>query len=157
LSYLPPFFAIIRRLSEEKVQFVIVGGVAAIIYGVPRVTFDLDLVIEFSKTNVKKFCKILQEFKLKPVVPINPLELADPRKRTEWMRKKNAKVINFKDVKGNYALDVLLIYDYKKLKKTEIEIEEVRFKIVTKETLIKLKKDAGRDIDIRDVRNLREL
>jgi hypothetical protein len=50
LSYLPPFFSIIRRLSEEKVQFVVVGGVAAIIYGVPRVTFDLDVVIDFSKT-----------------------------------------------------------------------------------------------------------
>jgi len=52
---------------------------------------------------------------------------------------------------------VLLIYDYKKLEKTEIEIEEVKFKVVAKETLIKLKKDAGRDIDIRDIRNLREL
>jgi hypothetical protein len=157
LSYLPPFFSIIRRLTEEKVQYVIVGGVAAIIYGVPRVTFDLDVVIDFSKTNVIKFCKILQEFKLAPVVPINPLDFANPRKRSEWIRKKNAKVINFKDAKGNYALDVLLIYDYKKLEKTEIEIEEVKFKVVAKETLIKLKKDAGRDIDIRDIRNLREL
>jgi len=157
LNYLPPFFAIIRRLSEEKVQYVIVGGVAAIIYGVPRVTFDLDLVIEFSKTNVKKFCKILQEFKLIPTVPINPFDFANPKKRNEWIKKKNAKVINFKDAEENYALDVLLIYDYKKLKKIEIEIEEVKFKVVTKETLIKLKKDAGRDVDIRDIMNLREL
>ncbi|MGB9721576.1 MAG: hypothetical protein ACPL28_08875 [bacterium] len=73
MNYLPPFFAIIRRLSEE-------------------------------------------------IVPINPLDLANARKRREWIRKKNAKVINFKDTKGNYALDVLLIYDYKSIEWLKAEI-----------------------------------
>lgn len=109
MGYLPPFFAIIRRLSEEKVKFAVVGGVAAVIHGVPRVTFDLNVVINFSKVNVRRFNKVLKEFNLTPMVPINPLELANPRKRTEWIKKKNAKVINFKDPKGIYALDVLLI------------------------------------------------
>lgn len=72
-------------------------------------------------------------------------------------KEKNAKVIDFKDANGNYALDVLLIYDYKKLKKIEIEIEEIKSKVVDKETLIKLKKNAGRDVEIRDIKTLKEL
>ncbi|MEO0124041.1 MAG: DUF6036 family nucleotidyltransferase [candidate division WOR-3 bacterium] len=157
MSYLPPFFTIIRRLTEENVKFVVVGGVAAIIHGVPRATFDLDVVIEFSKINVKRFNKILDEFNLRPTVPINPLELANPRKRTEWIKKKNAKVINFKDPKGNYALDVLLIYNYSRIRKIEIEIEEIKFYVVDKNTLVKMKREANRDVDIRDIKNLETL
>ncbi len=157
MSLLPPFFAIIRRLSEEKVKYIVIGGVAAIIHGVPRATFDLDIVIDFSRQNVKKFNKILDEFNLLPLVPILPIDLADEKKRREWVRRKNAKVINFRDPKNIYSVDVVLIYDYKKLKKTEIVVEEVRFNVIDKDTLIELKRKAGRDIDIRDIRNLKEL
>lgn len=157
MGYLPPFFAIIRRLSEEKVKFAVVGGVAAVIHGVPRATFDLDVVINFSKVNVKRFNKVLKEFNLTPMVPINPLELANPRKRTEWIKKKNAKVINFKDPKGIYALDVLLIYKYSRIRKIKIEIDEIKFHVVDKNTLVKMKKEANRDVDIRDIKNLETL
>lgn len=157
MGMLPPFFAIIRRLSEEKIKYAVVGGVAVIIHGVPRATFDLDIVIEFSPPNIKKFNKILKEFNLFPFVPINPLELSDKKKRNEWVRKKNAKVINFRDPKNFYNLDVALIYDYKKLKKIKIEIEGVKFEVIEKDELIRLKSKAGRDIDVRDVKNLKEL
>ncbi len=154
---LPPFFAIIRRLSGEKIKYVVIGGIAAIIHGVPRATFDLDIVLQFSPSNIKKFNKILNEFNLFPIVPINPLELLDKKKRNEWIKKKNAKVINFRDPKNIFNLDVVLIYDYNKLKKIEIEIEEAKFEVIDKDELIRIKNKAGRDIDIRDVKNLKEL
>lgn len=157
MAMLPPFFAIIRRLSEEKIKYTVIGGVAAIIYGVPRATFDLDIVLQFSPSNIKRFNRILKEFNLSPLVPINPLELSDKKKRNEWIRKKNAKVINFRDPKNSFNLDVVLIYDYNKLKKIEIEIEGVKFEVIDKNELIRLKSKAGRDIDIRDVKNLKEL
>lgn len=157
MGMLPPFFAIIRRLSEAKIKYAVVGGVAAIIHGVPRATFDLDIVLQFSPSNVKKFNKILKEFHLSPLVPINPLELSDKKKRSEWIRKKNAGVINFRDQKNAFNLDVVLIYDYDKLKKVKIEIEGVKFEVIDKDELIRIKSRAGRDIDIRDVKNLKEL
>lgn len=157
MAMLPPFFAIIRRLSEEKIKYTVIGGVAAVIHGVPRATFDLDIVLPFSPSNIKKFNKILKEFNLFPLVPINPLELSDKKKRNEWIKKKNAKVINFRDPKNIFNLDVVLIYDYNKLKKIAIEIEEVKFEVIEKNELIRLKSKAGRDIDIRDVKNLKEL
>jgi hypothetical protein len=33
-------------LSAHDVHYVVIGGVAAIVHGVPRTTFDVDLLIE---------------------------------------------------------------------------------------------------------------
>ncbi len=82
-----------------------------------RATFDLDIVLDFSPMNVEKFVKVLKEFHLSPLVPIAPSELIDKKKRKEWIEKKDAKVINFRDPEDNYALDVALIYDYQKIEK----------------------------------------
>jgi len=157
MEYLPPFFAILRRFSEEEIKYIIIGGVAAILHGVPRATFDLDIVLDFSEENVKKFVKILKDFNLLPTVPIDPRDLSDEKKRQEWKVKKNAKVINFRDPDDNYRLDVAIIYDFKKIKKINLKIEEIKIPVVDKQTLIKLKTDAGRDIDLRDIKNLKEL
>ena len=153
----PPFWTIVRRLAEEKIDYIIIGGVAAILHGVLRATFDLDIVLDFSPMNVEKFVKILKEFNLSPLVPIDPSELMDQKKRKEWIEKKDAKVINFRDPEDNYALDVALIYNYQKIEKMEIEIKGVKVPVVTKQMLIDLKKKAGRDTDVRDVKNLEEV
>ncbi len=39
----------------------VIGGVASVLYGVPRVTFDLDILIEASADNAKKLLKALVE------------------------------------------------------------------------------------------------
>ena len=36
--------AILRLLVKHRVEFIIVGGVSAVLNGVPYVTFDLDVV-----------------------------------------------------------------------------------------------------------------
>jgi len=41
---IPDFLAILRTLSEYHVDFIIVGGVCAVLHGAPISTFDLDLV-----------------------------------------------------------------------------------------------------------------
>jgi hypothetical protein len=38
------FLAVIRALGEHRVDFIVVGGVAAVLAGAPISTFDLDLV-----------------------------------------------------------------------------------------------------------------
>lgn len=37
-----------------------------------------------------------------------------------------------------------------------MKIEEIKISVVDKQTLIELKTDAGRDIDLRDIKNLKE-
>jgi len=34
--------ALLARLKEHQVEFIIIGGVCAVLHGVPLVTYDLD-------------------------------------------------------------------------------------------------------------------
>ena len=36
-----------------EVRYVVIGGIAAVLYGVPRATFDLDILIEATPENAQ--------------------------------------------------------------------------------------------------------
>ena len=40
----PDFFAMFAELKAQAVDFIVVGGVGAVLHGAPVATFDLDLV-----------------------------------------------------------------------------------------------------------------
>jgi len=48
----PDFFDILETLAEYKVDFIVVGGVCAVLHGAPISTFDLDLVHSRSPENI---------------------------------------------------------------------------------------------------------
>ena len=48
LDQLPTVFASFQR---NDVKYLVSGGIAAVLYGVPRATFDLDILIEPTKVN----------------------------------------------------------------------------------------------------------
>lgn len=43
-----PIPDVLLALSRASVRYVVVGGLAAVMHGVARVTYDLDLVIELT-------------------------------------------------------------------------------------------------------------
>ncbi|MEW6684878.1 MAG: nucleotidyl transferase AbiEii/AbiGii toxin family protein [Candidatus Edwardsbacteria bacterium] len=46
--------AVCRRLNEEGVKYVLIGGFAMNYYGFPRATEDIDLLVEPSEDNISK-------------------------------------------------------------------------------------------------------
>lgn len=48
------FQAVFKSLSVHEVRYLVVGGVAAIVHGVPRTTFSLDLLIEANEANARR-------------------------------------------------------------------------------------------------------
>jgi hypothetical protein len=38
------FLAILRSLAQHEVEFIVVGGISAVLQGAPIATFDLDVV-----------------------------------------------------------------------------------------------------------------
>jgi predicted nucleotidyltransferase len=54
------FREILRVLAEKKVQFVVVGGVAAALQGAPIQTFDLDLVHSRKSANLTRLLSALE-------------------------------------------------------------------------------------------------
>ena len=52
----------IRLLKKHKIPFALVGGFAVIYYGYPRLTQDIDILIDPTPRIAKKMIKVLEEF-----------------------------------------------------------------------------------------------
>ena len=50
---------VFKCLKEYKVKYLVIGGIAAVLYGVPRATFDLDILIQATPKNVRKLLDAL--------------------------------------------------------------------------------------------------
>jgi hypothetical protein len=59
----PPLQAgeLIRLLDRHGVRYVVVGGLAATVHGATRVTFDIDLVPEWTDDNLERLAASLHE------------------------------------------------------------------------------------------------
>lgn len=53
------FEGLLRRLQAERVSFLVVGGVAAALWGSARVTWDLDILYERSEENFRRLVRAL--------------------------------------------------------------------------------------------------
>jgi hypothetical protein len=41
---------VFKSLQEHEVRYVVIGGIASILHGIPRATFNLDILIEATPT-----------------------------------------------------------------------------------------------------------
>lgn len=48
-------------LNEEGVEYVVVGGLTVLFYGIPRTTMDIDLLIAMDMSETKRFTEFLNE------------------------------------------------------------------------------------------------
>jgi predicted nucleotidyltransferase len=53
------FENLLRRLLDGRVDFILVGGLAATVHGAARVTYDIDVVYERSTSNVDRLAAAL--------------------------------------------------------------------------------------------------
>jgi len=56
----PDFLAILQTLAEHQVDFIVVGGVGAVLQGAPISTFDLDVVHSRTRDNVDRLLAALE-------------------------------------------------------------------------------------------------
>ena len=45
---------VFASLHKHEVRYVVIGGIAAVLHGVPRATFDLDILIEATPDNAER-------------------------------------------------------------------------------------------------------
>lgn len=66
------FLVFARRLNRLNVAYMVTGSVASMAYGEPRLTHDVDLVLEVARTQVQPFCEVfsLAEFYCPPAATI---------------------------------------------------------------------------------------
>jgi hypothetical protein len=123
---------------------VIIGGIAAVLYGVPRATFDIDILIEATIENAQRLLSALLEAGLGTASLISPEELL------------TKEITVFKDY---LRIDVQistpgLVFENAWQNRVTMEYQGQKFYVVCREDLIASKCAAGRKVDIEDVRLL---
>lgn len=146
------FRELIEHLLAAKVEFILVGGAAARALGSPRVTQDLDVVYRRSPENLDRLVEAL--------VPLRPYPRGAPQGLPfRWDRRTLEFGLNFTLVTDFGYIDVLGEvtgggYD-DLLPNTElIEAFGTRCRCVDLDTLIRLKRAAGRPKDFEAIAEL---
>lgn len=136
-----------RSLNKYRVRYVMIGGMAAILHGSPRLTKDTDILIEPTVENCQRLIRALK------AANFGTIGLT------------SAKKILYNEVnifKDYVRLDVLTKVKGLKFeeawKHREIKrLEGVRVSIVSINDLIASKEAAARDIDLHDVKTLKKV
>ena len=135
---------VFSAFQENDVRYLVVGGIAAVLYGVPRATFDLDIFIDATAENASRLLKALTSEGFGTASLTTPDDLAaheitifNDRVRIDVLTKLPG--VPFAD-----AWQRRVTMDY----------QGQAFYVAAREDLIASKKAAGRPVDLEDVRLL---
>lgn len=141
LNLLKDVFASLQR---HKVRYLVIGGIAAVLHGVPRATFDLDILIEAKPENAKNLLEAFLDAKLGTAALTTPEELL------------SQEITIFKD---RVRIDVQtstpgIKFEEAWERRETMEYQKQKFYVVSREDLISSKRAAARPVDLEDVRLL---
>ncbi|MBI5025328.1 MAG: nucleotidyl transferase AbiEii/AbiGii toxin family protein [Nitrospirae bacterium] len=154
------FQSLFKEFNKLKVDYLVVGGLAVNFHGVPRMTYDIDLMILLQSENISKLVAKLVDWGYRPKIPVNPMDLADEGKRSLWISEKGMKAMNFYSETSpigeiDIVFDSPIPYDELKSRAVMIEIHGEKIPTISIHDLIELKQKSGRKQDIADVEYLK--
>lgn len=149
---------LLRSLTERGVRFVIAGGVAVVLHGIERTTMDLDIALDLSPENVRRFADAVESLGLKPMVPVPVLALSDPEIVRMMVEEKRAIVFMLADPamplrKIDVFLTESLSYQNLMSDSVAVDIPGMPLRVVSLGRLLALKQavDPPRDKDLFDI------
>lgn len=153
---------ILKALYKNNIKFAVTGGVALVLYGVLRLTVDLDLIVGLERENLKNFLKIIRENGYRPKLPVNEEDILNPEIRNLWREKKNMIVFSFYNPQK--PIELIDIFIHEEIPFEEIEsqinwfdVEDFKIPVISKEHLKKLKLLSKRPQDMADIEILEHL
>jgi hypothetical protein len=168
LSYYPvvvdpsDFDLIFAALDAEKVRYLVVGGVAVVLHGVPRFTADLDLLLALDAANVRAAIAALARLGYRPRAPVPVEGLADPVVREQWIDEKGLTVFTLWSpehpaTEVDIFVDEPIPFDDAYGRAARADLGAVTVHVVSVQDLIELKRRAGRPRDLEDIAALAAL
>lgn len=149
------YIDIFREFNKKKIKYIVVGGLAVNLHGIPRMTYDTDLLLDLEDSNIKKFILLMQKWGFKPKAPVKIADFANGKTRRAWIKEKNMKAFNLTNPNWPLSeIDVIINtpIDYKKARKSTmyVKIQNVTLPLISLRDLIKMKEGTGREQDKRD-------
>ena len=156
------YLEILEGLYKSKIRYLIVGGLSVNLYGVPRVTQDIDLIISMERENILKVLSLLENLDYVPRLPVIPGDMADPDKVKDWIENRNLKAFSFYHKKESYkVVDIVLDHplDFEKAfeKRTVKKVKDIEIYLASINDVIKMKEFSGRGQDLSDIEMLKKV
>ena len=148
--------ALLLRLQQNQVEFVIIGGVCGIIHGVTLVTTDLDVCCRFCPDNLYRIQAAIRD--LHPYHRLAPNKL--PLELTEELCTRLKNLYLQTDLgKLDCLGDVAGIGDYDAVIRDSVvfELSYGKFRVLSLDAAIAAKEATGRPRDLDAVRQLRAI
>jgi hypothetical protein len=145
-----------ESLFENGVRYLICGGLAVNIYGIPRMTADIDLILDLEKKNISNFLACIDKLSYHALLPIRLFEFESAEIRQKYKTENNLIAYSFFNNRNDVmSLDVLLdcplSFDVLWENKETRAIEKFDVFLVSVEHLIDLKSYSNRAQDKSDI------
>ena len=145
---------LLERLAAGEVEFVVVGGFAAVLHGSSQVTQDLDVCIEFTPENIERLRRHLSDLDPRHRMTAQKLSFIDtPPPGTElknlYLRTKLGVV--------DFMADILGVGDFRRLRERarSVQVGGNAIRVIALDDLIAAKEALGRDKDLLVAKELR--
>jgi hypothetical protein len=80
------YVELFKQLDADHVRYMVVGGLAMNLLGVPRSTMDIDLVLALDDANLRQFLATAKCLSLRPVAPVPLEDFLSAEKRRQWQK-----------------------------------------------------------------------
>ena len=151
-----------KALNDAGIRYLLTGGVAVNFHGLPRMTFDVDLIVLFEPENLERLTALLESLGYTPRLPVAASGLADPATRDAWRRDKGLLAYTFMHPSQPMAeVDVMLDapapFEELAARRVDVPFGSTTVPLISRADLIATKLGSPRQQDLCDVEALRKL
>lgn len=142
----PDFFEILQVLTAQHVDFIVVGGVCAVLHGAPIATFDLDVVHLRQPENLHRLVRALNELEAR----FRGVGSRDVKPRLSHLRTAGHQLLMTRAGPLDLLGEIGRRSGYKELlsETTELKIKRgLTIRILNLDALIRIKMETARDKD----------
>jgi hypothetical protein len=147
---------IFEDFKKQDIRYLICGGLAVNLYGIPRMTADIDLLLDMEYTNLRRFeiCMINRLYQSQ--LPFKIELLSSQNDRVKLIKEKNLIAYSYYNQQANVMnmdvlIDVPIVFAEMWERKEVRKVGQTSINIVNIEDLIKLKQYSNRKQDQDDI------
>jgi hypothetical protein len=153
--------SLFTALNAGGGRYIVVGGLAVVLHGHPRVTGDVDLIIDLAAGDATKTLDALESAGFRPFAPVPTHDFADPAKRKQWAREKGMVVFSMRPSDGVPMVDLFIEHPipFEALwqRSLVVTMRGIPVRIVSIDDLIQLKLISARPEDLTDIEALERI
>ncbi len=156
------YYRIFKGLNAAEIRYIVIGGLAVNFHGIPRMTYDIDILISLDEVNIRKTFDHLSTWGFRLKQPVQPNMISEAEHRERLINEKNLRAITFYHPTNPLAeidllIDAPLSFSDVRKNAVIVKIDDTEVPVISISDLILFKNHAGREQDMADIEYLRRL